>query len=206
MILVLILAMGLSYGVGDYIEGGVLTAVIVLNISEVVPGDIIILKMGEIIPADLRMFETMNFNCDEKSLTGEAEPVEKRIEADIFIPETDTVATSEEDVPVGDRLNVVYTEGQRTRNCLRDWNADRGRLAYILFGCAILLAIVVFAVNKFNVTDEVAIYAIPTGIAIMPESLIAILTITIVVRMTVMRKANVVIRDLSALEALGGIY
>lgn len=47
------------------------------------------------------------------------------------------------------------------------------KLAYVLFGCAILLAIVVFGVNRFNVTDEVAIYAISTGIAIIPESLIA---------------------------------
>ena len=46
-------------------------------------------------------------------------------------------------------------------------------LAYILFGCAIFLAIIVFSVNKFNVTGEVAIYAISTGIAIIPESLIA---------------------------------
>lgn len=37
------------------------------------------------------------------------------------------------------------------------------KLAYTLFGCAILLAIIVFAVNKFNVTNEVAIYAISTG-------------------------------------------
>ena len=37
------------------------------------------------------------------------------------------------------------------------------KLAYILFGCALLLAIIVFAVNKFNVTNEVAIYAISTG-------------------------------------------
>ena len=47
------------------------------------------------------------------------------------------------------------------------------KIAYILFGVAIILAIIVFAVNKFNVTDEVAIYAISTGIAIIPESLIA---------------------------------
>ena len=37
------------------------------------------------------------------------------------------------------------------------------KLAYTLFGCAILLAIIVFAVHKFNVTSEVAIYAISTG-------------------------------------------
>ena len=37
------------------------------------------------------------------------------------------------------------------------------KLAYVLFGGAILLAIIVFGGNKFNVTNEVAIYAISTG-------------------------------------------
>ena len=37
------------------------------------------------------------------------------------------------------------------------------KLAYFLFGCALLLAIIVFGVNKFNVTNEVAVYAISTG-------------------------------------------
>lgn len=37
------------------------------------------------------------------------------------------------------------------------------KLAYTLFGCALILAIIVFGVNKFNVTNEVAIYAISTG-------------------------------------------
>ena len=37
------------------------------------------------------------------------------------------------------------------------------KLAYMLFGFAILLAIIVFAVHRFNVTNEVAIYAISTG-------------------------------------------
>jgi P-type Na+/K+ transporter len=55
------------------------------------------------------------------------------------------------------------------------------------------------------VTNEVAIYAISTGIAMIPESLIAVLTITFVVGMTQMRKRRVLTRKLSALEALGGI-
>jgi P-type Na+/K+ transporter len=79
------------------------------------------------------------------------------------------------------------------------------KLAYILFGCALILAIIVFAANRFNVTNEVAIYAISTGIAIIPESLIAVLTITMVVGMTEMRKRKVVVRQLAALEALGGV-
>ncbi|KAI1086583.1 potassium/sodium eff [Rostrohypoxylon terebratum] len=79
------------------------------------------------------------------------------------------------------------------------------KLAYMLFGSALLLAVIVFAVNEFHVPKEVVIYAISTGIAIIPESLVAVLTITMVVAVTVMRKANVVVRDLSALEALGGV-
>jgi Na+-exporting ATPase len=78
-------------------------------------------------------------------------------------------------------------------------------LAYVLFGCAIILAIIVFAVNHFDLRHEVIIYATSLGIAIIPESLVAVLTITMVVAVTVMRKANVVVRDLSALEALGGV-
>merc|ERR1712000_420567 len=78
-------------------------------------------------------------------------------------------------------------------------------LAYVLFGCAVILAIIVFAVNKFNMQNEVIIYATSLGIAIIPESLVAVLTITMVVAVTVMRQSNVVVRDLSALEALGGI-
>jgi Na+-exporting ATPase len=50
-------------------------------------------------------------------------------------------------------------------------------LAYALFGLAIILAIIVFGVNKWKVNDEVAIYAISLGIAVVPEGLIAVVCI-----------------------------
>ncbi|KAG8525993.1 uncharacterized protein KY384_000755 [Bacidia gigantensis] len=297
MILVLVLAMALSYGVTDYIEGGVITAVIVLNVAigfyqefkaeqkmdslralsspsatvvrdgkvdtipsgEVAPGDIVHVKTGDTVPADLRLFEAMNLECDEKILTGEAMPVAKDVKFD-------PTGLDEVSTGAGDRLNMAYSSSTVTRGrgkgivvftgmcteigriaasmqgkqrkanrslsgkeskiqpakglALRIWDGigaflgltvgtplqkKLSKLAYVLFGCAILLAIIVFGVNKFNVTNEVAIYAISTGIAIIPESLIAVLTITMVVGMTQMRKRKVVIRQLSALEALGGV-
>jgi len=296
MILVLVLAMALSYGVTDYIEGGVITAVIVLNVGigfyqefqaekkmdslralsspsatvlregqtdtipsgEVVPGDVVLIKTGDTVPADLRLFEAMNLECDEKILTGEALPVAKQTEP------------LEDELGVGDRLNMAYSSttvtkgrgkgivvftGMRTEIgliaesmqgetrkpnrtmsrrkeqgigslqpvkgfFLRLWDSvgkflgltegtplqiKLSKLAYILFGFALLLAVIVFGANKFNVTNEVAIYAISTGIAMIPESLIAVLTITFVTGMTQMRKRKVLTRKLSALEALGGI-
>jgi magnesium-transporting ATPase (P-type) len=202
----------------------------------VVLGDIVILKTGDTVPADLRVVDAMNLNCDEKSLTGEAEPVEKRAANDVIVPGSDNQLAKEEvEVGIGDRLNMAYctttvTKGRgrgivtftgmqtevgkiaasttkKNRKAGRSMNYKKygktqpvkggarrvydfvgkflgitegtplqrklSKVAYLLFGCAILLAIIVFGVNKFNVTGEVAIYAISTGIAIIPESLIA---------------------------------
>ena len=41
-----------------------------IPLAEVVPGDIVITKTGDTVPADLRIFESMNLEC-EKVLTGE---------------------------------------------------------------------------------------------------------------------------------------
>ncbi|ROT39093.1 calcium-transporting ATPase [Sodiomyces alkalinus F11] len=305
MILVLIFAMGLSFGIGDYIEGVVLAIVVVVNVTigfyqefraekrmdalralsspsatvlrdgktqvvpnaQVVPGDIVLLKMGDTVPADLRIYEAMNLSCDEQSLTGESVPADKSIEADILVPGSDQIATSADQVGVGDRLNIAYATtivrkgrgrgivvftGMKTAvgeiaasttkrkrkpgrslnykkygmkqpfvgASKRTWDAigkflgltegtplqrKLAALAYYLFGCAVILAIIVFGAHHFVLTGEVVIYAVSLGIAIIPESLVAVLTITMVVAVTVMRKANVVVRDLSALEALGGV-
>jgi len=47
------------------------------------------------------------------------------------------------------------------------------RLAYLLFGCAIILAMIVFGAHKFDLSPEVVLYAVSLGIAIIPESLVA---------------------------------
>jgi len=252
---VLILAMAVSYGVRDWVEAGVITAVIVLNVTigffqeyqaeqkmeslralsspsadvlrdgqivtvpsaEVVPGDIVQLKTGDTVPADLRLFETMNLECDEKILTGEAVPVAKDGVQDFS--DLDESRTA-----IGDRPNMAYSSSTVTKGrgkgivaftgmeteigkiaqslsgkqrkpgrslsskenkfqpvkgaWLRTLDAigkflgltsgtklqrKLNQLAYLLFGCALILAVIVFGVNNFNVTNEVAVYAISTG-------------------------------------------
>ncbi|KAK7208198.1 putative sarcoplasmic/endoplasmic reticulum calcium ATPase [Myxozyma melibiosi] len=293
---VLILAMALSYGVNDYVEGGVITAVIILNIVvgvvqeyraeqtidslkslssptatvlrdgvidhiaslNVVPGDIVDVKVGDVIPADLRLIDTMNFEADEALLTGESLPVLK--DHNIVFP-------PDQDASVGDRINLAYssttvTKGRargivittgmfteigliaasiagknrksgRSMNVrkygplalfkglsLRTWDAigvflgltvgtplqrKLTMLAYVLLVIACILALIVFAAHDFNATAEVTIYAVSLGIAIIPESLIAVLTITMAVGMKRMSKKHVIVRKLDALEALGGV-
>lgn len=65
--------------------------------KEIVTGDIVILEAGDYVPADGRLLEEGSLKVDEGMLTGESTPAEKEI----------TLLTS--DVPVGDRLNMVFS-------------------------------------------------------------------------------------------------
>lgn len=78
-------------------------------------------------------------------------------------------------------------------------------LAIFLFFVAVVFAILVFASQKFNVTKEVAIYAICVALSMIPSALIVVLTITMAVGAKVMVSKHVIVRKLDSLEALGGI-
>ncbi|KAH6869376.1 hypothetical protein BKA70DRAFT_1358172 [Coprinopsis sp. MPI-PUGE-AT-0042] len=79
------------------------------------------------------------------------------------------------------------------------------KLAYLLFCFAVLLIIIVFGVARFRIDSEVVLYGIATTIAIIPESLVAILTLTMAVGTRKMAKEHVIFRKLDALESLGGV-
>ncbi len=72
----------------------------VIKTEEIVVGDVVVLDAGDSIPADGRIIECASLNCDEAALTGESVPTEKTSEP---IAEKGTA-----DVPLGDRVNMVY--------------------------------------------------------------------------------------------------
>lgn len=78
-------------------------------------------------------------------------------------------------------------------------------LAIYLFWIAVLFAIIVMASQKFNVTKEVAVYAICVALSMIPSSLVVVLTITMAVGAKEMLKRNVIVRKFDALENLGSV-
>jgi magnesium-transporting ATPase (P-type) len=79
------------------------------------------------------------------------------------------------------------------------------RLALLLFGIAVVCAIIVMAANRFSSNQEVVIYAVATGLSMIPASLIVVLTITMAAGTRRMVARNVIVRNLKSLEALGGV-
>ena len=65
--------------------------------TDLVLGDIVLLEEGDTIGADLRLVESHNLKTNESSLTGESLPIEK-----------DASYVFTENMPIGDRTNMVY--------------------------------------------------------------------------------------------------
>lgn len=79
------------------------------------------------------------------------------------------------------------------------------KFALLLFAFAILLVIIVFSASKFEIGGEVLLYGICVGVAVIPESLLAVLTVTMAVATKAMVKGNVIVRQMPSLEAVGGV-
>ncbi|QUC22524.1 uncharacterized protein UV8b_06765 [Ustilaginoidea virens] len=79
------------------------------------------------------------------------------------------------------------------------------KLALLLLGTAIVCAIIVLATNQFDTRQEVIIYAVATGLSMIPASLIVVLTITMAAGTKRMVQRHVIVRNLKSLEALGAV-
>lgn len=79
------------------------------------------------------------------------------------------------------------------------------RLACLLFVVAVICAIICLAANEFRDEKEVIIYAVATGLSMIPASLIVVLTITMAAGTKRMVERHVIVRNLRSLEALGAV-
>ncbi len=79
------------------LRNGVVTTV---PSEDLVVGDVILLEAGDAVPADARVLESHSLQAEESALTGESVPVHKSEQA---------LAAAGDSVPLGDRVNMVYT-------------------------------------------------------------------------------------------------
>lgn len=78
-------------------------------------------------------------------------------------------------------------------------------LAYALLALVAVLALIVFAANEFKFSSSSISYAISVVIAVLPEGLTAVVTLTMAFGVRKMAKQKAIVRKRMALEALGTI-
>ncbi len=187
---------------------------------DLVPGDVILLHTGDRIPADARLLEAVNLQVEEAALTGESVPVEKQIQP-----------LSGDDLPVGDRKNMVYagtaatygrgkalviatgmqTEFGKIAQLLQSvesgktplqQNLDKVGTALARAAFVVVAIIVALGLLRGQSFIEMLIFGIALAVAVVPEALPAVVTISLAIGVQKMVKRNALIRRLPAVETL----
>jgi Ca2+-transporting ATPase len=185
-----------------------------------VPGDIVLLRTGDRVPADLRLFESHELRIDESSLTGESNPVSKQSAP---VPEHTPLADRHSSAWMGTAVchgsgsGVVVATGMHTeigriaqitravpdeRTPLqRKLNRLGRQLGIIAVAVSTLVAVAGWWVGKPAL--EMFMTGVSLAVAVVPEGLPAVVTITLALGIRAMIHRRALLRTLSAAETLG---
>ncbi|BAY97251.1 cation-transporting ATPase [Tolypothrix tenuis PCC 7101] len=194
--------------------------------KEIVPGDVMLLEAGVQIAADGRLIEQSNLQVRESALTGEAEAVNKQ--ATLQLPE-DTglgdrinVVYQGTEVVQGRGKVLVTSTGMKTElgkiaTLLQSVESEPTPLQQrmtqlgnvLVSGSLILVAIVVIGgiiqARGFSNLQELLEVSLSMAVAVVPEGLPAVITVTLALGTQRMVKQNALIRKLPAVETLGSV-
>jgi len=192
------------------------------SVEQLVPGDILELSIGTYVPADARLLRCDDLTVDESMLTGESVPVEKAVRpvrADAPLRERTNMVFRGTAVTGGSGLAAVVRIGPNTEvgeiqrmiggnrppatPMQRQLHEVGTQLAVISGGvCVVVLG--VGLLRGFGAIRMVQT-AINLAVAAVPEGLTMVATTTLALGMNRMRKRNVLIRRLAAVESLGSV-
>jgi Ca2+-transporting ATPase len=192
-----------------------------LSAPTLVPGDLIVLHTGDKIPADGRLIRGLNLQVEESALTGESMPVEKQ-----------TAPLAPGDLAIGDRTNMVHsgttvtygrgqalvvatgmqTEFGRIAQMLQTvetaqtpLQANLERLGIVLARAALVIVALIVGLGLFRGQPfiDMLIFGIALAVAVVPEALPAVVTISLAIGVQRMVRRNALVRRLPAVETLG---
>jgi cation-transporting ATPase F len=185
-----------------------------------VPGDIVLLASGDKVPADLRLLHSRSLQIDESALTGESLPVEKHsgvLKHDTTLADRANMAYSSTLVTYGTGVGVITDIGDNTEiGRISELIASAevlatpltrkiARFSHLLLYAILGLATMTFLVGLWHGDSWIDLFmaAIALSVAMIPEGLPAVLTITLAIGVARMAKRNAIIRRLPAVETLG---
>jgi Ca2+-transporting ATPase len=190
---------------------------------DLVVGDIVLLEAGSLVPADGRLIEVANLRVQEAALTGESVPVDKVAtvlsSAVATLGDRHNMAHLGTAVTYGRGLMVVTATGMHTelgrlagmlQTVEREATPLQRRLAQLGRGLAVAalaLVTVVFGIGLLRGEEPklMLMTALSLAVAVVPEGLPAVATITLALGAQRMLRRRALIRKLPAVETLGSV-
>ncbi len=192
-----------------------------LAARELVPGDIIILRVGDKVPADGRLLEAVNLKTDEAILTGESAAVDKHsavlLQPQLAVAERTNMAFAGTAVTYGRGKALVVATAMKTefgkiaqllqtvesgRTPLQE-NLDHVGGVLARAALAVVAIIVLLGLWRGEPLVQMLIFGIALAVAVVPEALPAVVTVSLALGVQRMAKRNALVRHLPAVETLG---
>ncbi len=181
-----------------------------IDVSEIVPGDLVMLNPGDKVAADGKVLETVNLSLNEAILTGESEPIMKKLDQEVYMG---TIVLS------GRGLMKIVSTGARTKlgkiaESLSEIKDEATPLQIRLdkFGktltyIVVLISIVIFTTGILLQYELLAMIqlAVVLAIAAIPEGLIIAVTLILVIGMRSILRRQGLVKKLLAVETLGSV-
>ncbi|SMP42740.1 Ca2+-transporting ATPase [Neorhodopirellula lusitana] len=191
-----------------------------VDAARLVPGDIVQLETGDRVPADLRLVRCVNLKLDESALTGESVSADKSIEPIELateLAERRNMAWTGTAVTGGRGMGVVVATGgstefgriaKLTETIGRDTTPLQQKLSVLgkQLGIAAVLISIVVALAGWMMGKplmEMFFTAVSLAVAVVPEGLPAVVTLTLALGVREMVRRKVLLRRLRAAEGLG---
>jgi Ca2+-transporting ATPase len=196
---------------------------VLVDPAEIVRGDILLLERGTLIPADARLISCADFSVNESALTGEAVPARKEagraLRPETALPERSNMLYRGTAVTGGCAAALVTATGATTEigrvqqllGSVRPPDTPMQRQLYdvereLIFVSALVCG-VVFGIGLYRRRGLIFMLrnAISLIVAAIPEGLPAVATTTLALGVENMRRHDVVVRKLDAVETLGAV-
>lgn len=193
--------------------------------KDLVPGDLVVLEEGDAIPADLRLCEVAQLDLMEAILTGESLAVTKSIR---------TIRTRTRKLPLGDckgnafmtttvtrgrgkgivvrtgmdseigKISAAISSAKEIPSSIERNLSSLGKLLVaISFGLVVVIVLIGIAWKK-DVVEMIKV-GVSLGVSVIPEGLVAVVTVSMALGVTRMAKKNAIVRKASAVESVGSV-
>jgi Ca2+-transporting ATPase len=177
---------------------------------ELVPGDIIFIEEGVKIPVDGVILEETNLQVNEAGLTGESLPISKLEQQEVYagtivtrgraMVETTATGMKTKFGEIAARLSQIDKSKTLLEKKLESFTQLIGILGII---CSVLVIVLMLLQGSSLLTS--VLLGVSLAVAVVPEGLPAVMTITLALGVKEMAKRKAILRKLSAIEALGSI-
>lgn len=207
----------------------------IIEVKNIVPGDLIQLDEGDKIPADARLIKSFSLYVDEAILTGESQPVLKNskvLEEKLALADRNNMVYSNTIITRGNGMALVVDTGMTTeigRIAERiqevepepsPFQVEVDRFGKQLGKIILIVVAAVFLIEFFIILGTTGIafddqeieeiinaltIAISLAVSAVPEGLVVVITVVMSIGMREMADRNALVKTLTAVETLGRV-